>query len=171
MYGGSKQPQKCVHEVLMQWSGFCNKIVLMLLWWSQDVNQAELSLLSYHPNWEVFKYCTGNVLTCLFVFLHREHCQQPDYDSSSHLWGHTDVSWWTWVSLRLLLPRTGRFGQYWSNTSIINQSYFAPMSWLTIYCSVLLFCVCRPAVGVGSWCFHMTLLYEMQVGYSATFKS
>lgn len=21
------------------------------------------------------------------------------------------------------------------------------------------------AVGVGSWCFHMTLLYEMQVGY------
>lgn len=25
--------------------------------------------------------------------------------------------------------------------------------------------VCHAAVGVGSWCFHMTLLYEMQVGY------
>ncbi len=29
----------------------------------------------------------------------------------------------------------------------------------------------RPAVGVGSWCFHMTLLYEMQVGYSVMLKS
>lgn len=29
--------------------------------------------------------------------------------------------------------------------------------------------MCHAAVGVGSWCFHMTLLYEMQVGYCVTF--
>lgn len=32
-------------------------------------------------------------------------------------------------------------------------------------------CVCRTAVGVGSWCFHMTLLYEMQVGYNVELKT
>lgn len=39
---------------------------------------------------------------------------------------------------------------------------------LTLSFNVLWDC---PAVGVGSWCFHMTLLYEMQVGYSVMLKS
>lgn len=40
--------------------------------------------------------------------LNREHCQQSDYDSSSYLWGHSDISRRPWVTLHLLFPRTSR---------------------------------------------------------------
>ena len=125
----------------------------------------------------------------IFSFFNREHCQQPDYDSSSDLWRLPDVSWRPGVSLHLLIPRTGGLVcllsvspgsnacimQLFATASLVRQ-HLPPLLFVTlricenIMTSKVSFGVCRPAVGVGSWCFHMTLLYEMQVGYIAALK-
>lgn len=60
---------------------------------------------------EMCSYLKGHVTRLSFiyaVFADREHCQQPDHDSPSHLRGHPDIPWRPRVPLHLLFSRTGR---------------------------------------------------------------
>lgn len=126
-------------------------------------------------------YLKGHVIRLSFiyaVFADREHCQQPDHDSPSHLRGHPDIPWRPRVPLHLLFPRTGRLVHWLCINAVIVartclwQLLRAVAQYLQqtpqAECPNFLCLVCTlsptQAVGVGSWCFHMTLLYEMQVG-------
>lgn len=81
--------------------------------------------------------------------LNREHCQQPNHDPSSSIWCPADVSERPGVSVHLFLPGSSRLVEPYPTVPSFLPQLTCPL-WLS-------------AVGVGSWCFHMTLLYEMQV--------
>lgn len=74
------------------------------------------------------------------------------------------AGWCTGSALMLWLLRERACDSYWEQWLSIYSKRLRP-NVLTLNFCVL--CVLFPhtqAVGVGSWCFHMTLLYEMQVG-------
>uniref|UniRef100_A0A3B3HAL2 Alkaline ceramidase n=1 Tax=Oryzias latipes TaxID=8090 RepID=A0A3B3HAL2_ORYLA len=81
--------------------------------------------------------------------LNREHCQQPNHDPSSSIWCPADVSERPGVSVHLFLPGSSRLVEPYPTVPSFLPQLTCPL-WLS-------------AVGVGSWCFHMTLLYEMQL--------
>lgn len=71
---------------------------------------------------EMCSYLKGHVIRLSLihaVFADREHCQQPDHDSPSHLRGHPDIPWRPRVPLHLLFPRTGRLVRWLCINAVI----------------------------------------------------
>lgn len=117
-----------------------------------------------------------------FVPLNREHGQQPDYDSSSHLWGCPDVPRRPRVSLHLLFSRTGRLVR-WNHTIHLftYHAYYPTWSYFCLCCQSCFLtmkccCLCISQLlvwvpGASTWRWSMRCRWDTVLNKNCTMSA